>query len=107
MLFLPIEHQLDGRASRLRELGTDHALDVGAELAAESSAHVFADHADVRLRDLEGLREALARAMDGLRRHPRGELVAIPLAETAVRLEAHVRLHLCLIRRFDDLARRL
>ena len=103
MLFLPIEHQLDGRASRLRELGADHALDVGAELAAESPTHVFADHANVRLRDLEGFGEAFTRPMDRLRGHPRGELVALPLAETAMGLETHVRLHLSLIGRFDDL----
>ena len=49
---------------------------------------------DVRLRDAERLRESFAGAVHGLRRDPRGQLVALPLADAAVRLEAHVRLHL-------------
>ena len=51
---------------------------------------------------LERLGEAFARAVHGLRRHPRRQLVALPLADAAVRLEADVRLHLRLVARLDD-----
>ena len=91
VLFLAIEHQLDRHAGVLRQPRTDDAFRVRGELAAEPAAHVLRDHADIGCGDLEAARVAVARAVHGLRRHPRGELVSVPLAHGAVRLEADVR----------------
>jgi hypothetical protein len=107
MLFLAVEHHLHGRARLLRELGADDALDVRAELAAEPAAHVLGDDADIRLRNPERLGEAFARAVHGLRRCPRRQVVALPLADAAVRLEADVRQHLRLVAGLDDVRGRL
>ena len=59
------------------------------------------------LRDAERLGEAFARAVHRLRRHPRGELVAVPLAHAALCLEADVRLHLRAVGPLDDVSGRL
>ena len=67
MLVLAIEEQFDGGAGLFGELRADDALRIGAELAAEATAHVFRDDADVGLRDVERLGELLARAVHGLR----------------------------------------
>ena len=92
MLFLAIEHQLDRRVGLLREPGADQAFGADAQrLAAKAAAHVLADDADVGLRNAERGREVLARAVDALRRDPDRQLVAVPLAHGAVRLEADVR----------------
>ena len=74
----------------------------GSELAAEPAAHVLGDHADVGLRDTEAGGEAFARAVHGLRADPRRQLLAFPLADAAVRLERHVRLHLRVVGLLDD-----
>src|SRR6185312_12239822 len=102
MFFLAIEEQLDGPAGFLREPRADEALRVGTELAAEAAAHVLRDDADVRAWNLQALREAVLRAVDALRGDPRRELVAVPLADAAVRLHAHVRDDVRRIRLFDD-----
>ena len=102
MLLLAIEEQLDGDLGFLRELRADEALRVGAELAAEAAAHVLRDDADVGARNLEALREAVLRAVDALRGHPRRQLVAVPLADAAVRLHAHVRDDMRRIGLLDD-----
>ncbi len=94
MLLLAIEHQLDRRVCGLRQPRAQQSLHVGAELAAEAAAHELRDDAHVGLRDLEPLRESFARAVDRLRRHPRRQVVAVPLAHAAVCLERCVRLHL-------------
>src|SRR5207245_10404836 len=46
MLLLAIEEELDGSARFLRELRGGDALDAGAELGAEASAHVLGDDGD-------------------------------------------------------------
>src|SRR3954467_3428454 len=91
MLFLAIEEQLHRPAGVLREPRADEALRVGTELAAEAAAHVLRDDTDVRARNLQALREAVLRPMHALRRYPCRELVAVPLADAAVRLHADVR----------------
>ena len=86
MLFLAIEHQLDRRIRRLRQFGADQAFGADAQcLAAEAAAHVLADDAHVGLRNAQRAGEVLPRAVDALRRDPRRQLVAIPLAYRAVR----------------------
>jgi hypothetical protein len=77
------------------------SLCIRAELAAEAAAHVLRDAVDVRLRDLQPLGELLRRLNHRLRRDPRGELVAVPLAHAAMRFEAHVRDHMGGIGRLD------
>ena len=59
-------------------------------------------HANVGLWDVERLGKTFARPVDGLRRRPRGQFVAVPLAHAAVRLERHVRLHLRRVAGLDD-----
>ena len=91
-----------GSFAMLRQLGADDALRVGRELAAEAAAHVLRDGVDVGLRDAEPLRESLRALNHRLRRDPRGQLVAVPLADGAVRLEADVADHVRRVGRFDD-----
>ena len=86
----------------LRQLGADDALRVGRELAAEAAAHVLRDGVDVGLRDAEPLREPLRALNHRLRRDPRRQLVAVPLAHGAVRLEADVADHVRRVGRLDD-----
>ena len=105
VLGLAVEHDLDRRVRRFRELRGDEDLHVLSELAPESTAHVIGNHAHVRLRHLQRVREAFTRRIDPLGRHPRRQLVAVPLAEAAVRLEAGVGLHLCLIQALDHVLR--
>ena len=107
VLFLAIEHQLDRRVGGLRETRADQALRIGGELAAEAAAHELGDHANVGLRDLEAGGEALARAVHRLRRDPRREVLAVPFADAAVRLERRVRLHLRRVGAFDRVRRGL
>src|SRR4051812_18552011 len=102
MLFFPIEHQLHGQLRLLRKLRADEALDIRSELAAEAAAHVLRDHADVCLRNLETVGEPDPALMGALRRYPRRQLVAVPLADAAVRLEADVRDHMRGVRRVDE-----
>ena len=108
VLFLAIEHQLDRRA-RLSSPACAQMMPCasGPNLLPKPPPMYSRDHADVGLRNLERLGEALARAVHGLRRHPRGQLVALPLADAAVRLEADVRLHLRLVAGLDDVRGRL
>ncbi len=54
---------------------------------------------------LQRLREPLRALMHALRRDPRGQLVAVPLAHDAVRLEADVRDHVRRVGRLDDVRR--
>src|SRR5207247_6620323 len=105
MLFLPIEHQLHRRFGLTGELRTEDALYVGRELAAEAAAHVLRDHAYVRLRNPERLRKTLRALMHALRRHPRRELVAVPLADGSVRFETHVGDHMRGACGFEDVRR--
>ena len=91
MLFLAIEHQLHRRARLLREPRADQPFGAELQLAAEAAAHVLADDADVRLRNAQAAGEVVARGVDALRRDPRRQLVAVPLAHRAVRLHAGVR----------------
>ena len=107
VLVLAIEQQLDGGPGLPGELRADDALRVGSELAAEPAAHVLGDDADVGLRDVQRRGKLLARAVDGLRGRPGGQLVAVPLADTPVRLERHVRLHLRRVAGLDDMRRGL
>ncbi len=102
MLFLAIEHQLDRQLRDPGQLGADDALRVGRELAAEAAAHVLGDGVDVGLRDAEALRESLRALNHRLGRDPRGQLVAVPLADGAVRLEADVADHVRRVGRLDD-----
>jgi hypothetical protein len=107
VLVLAVEHDLDRRARRLRELRGDHELHVGAELAAEPAAHVVGDHPRVGLRNAETVRDAVARGVDPLRRHVQQQLVAVPLGNPAVGLERSVGLDLRLVEPFDDVRRGL
>jgi hypothetical protein len=91
VFFLPVQHQLDRKAGLLRQTRADESLGVRRELAAEPAAHVLRDHPDVCCGNLERLRVAVAAAVDGLRGHPRGQLVAVPLTHGAMGLEAHMR----------------
>src|SRR5689334_6253812 len=91
MLFLAIEHQLDRRARGFRELRANQAFRAQIQFAAEATAHVLSDDADIRLRNAETVRKVAARGRDALRRHPGGQLVAFPFADRAVRLETRVR----------------
>ena len=59
------------------------------------------------LRHLERLGQPFARSVHGLGRGPHRQLVAFPLADAAVGLEAGVRLHLRRVRAFDDMRRGL
>ena len=91
VLFLAVEHQLHRRAGFLREPRADQAFGAERQLAAEAAAHVLADDADVGLRNRERAGEVLARRVDALRGDPGRQLVAVPLADRAVRLHAGVR----------------
>ncbi len=108
MLFLAIEHQLDRRIGRLGELGADQPFGADAQrLAAEAAAHVLADDAHVGLRNAQRAGEVLPRAVDPLRRDPRRQLVAVPLADRAVRLQADVRDDVRRVGLLDRVRRRL
>ena len=92
VLFLAVQHQLDGLADLSRQLRADQALGADAErLAAEAAAHVLALHPDVGLWQVQRRGEVFARGVDALRRDPHRQLVALPLADRAVRLQADVR----------------
>ena len=103
MLFLAVEHHLHRGAGLLGELCARHALDVRPELAAEPAAHELGNHADVRLRNAERLGKSFAGAVDGLRRHPGRQVVALPLAHAPVCFERDVGLHLGLVAGLDRL----
>ena len=107
MLFLAIEHQLHRRIRGFCKPRAQQALHVGPELAAEPAAHELGDHAHVGLRNLEALREALARAVHRLCRHPRGEILAVPLAHATVRFERGMGLDLGGVGAVDGEGRRL
>ena len=80
---------MTGAFAFLRELRADDALRVRPELAAEAAAHVLRDDAHVRLRNASGRARSSSRVpLHALRRDPRRQLVAVPLADRAVRLEA-------------------
>ena len=81
MLLLAVEHQLHRRLRLPGQLRADDSLHVGPELAAEPAAHELRDDPDVRLRDVQRLGEPLARAVHRLRGDPRGQRVALPLAD--------------------------
>ena len=91
MLVLAIEHHLHRHARLLREPRANQALGAELQLAAEPAAHVLTDDADVRLGNLQAPGKVVARGVDALRRHPRRQLVAVPLAHRAVRLHAGMR----------------
>ncbi len=107
VLVLAIQHQLHGSVREFREARADDDLHVAAELAAEAAPHVVRDHAHVALRNLQRVGGPLACRVHGLRRHPRGQLVAVPFADPAVGFEAGVGLHLREVHPFDDVRRRL
>ena len=83
-----------GRAKRAREQRGGVGVCAGAVLGAEAAPHVVLDHPHLRLRHAECLGDVAAHAEDPLRGLPHGELVAIPLADGAVRLERGVQCHL-------------
>ena len=104
MFLLAIEHQLDRCLRRPGQPGADEPLCVGTKLAAETAAHELGDHADVRLRNLQATRETLTRPVDGLRRHPGREVLAVPFAQATVGFERHMRLHLRRVGALDDVS---
>ena len=87
---------LTGRLGLAGQLGGDVALDVGAELAAVTAAHVLRDALHLVLGQIDHLawkvaRQLLGRAGHGLRRRPDGQAaVLVPLGDQAVRLQALV-----------------
>ena len=89
-------------ARGLRETRGNDDLSVEAELAAEAAAHVIRDHTHVGLRDSERFGDSVPCTVHRLRRNPRRQLLAFPLADAAVRLEARMRLHLRRVQPFDD-----
>ena len=107
MLFLAVEHQLDGSGGELREARADHDLRLGPQLAAKPAAHVVGDDADVRLLDLEGGGNARPALVHGLRGDPRRQPVTFPLADAAMCLKAGVRLDLRGVLPLDSVRRGL
>ena len=86
------EGDLDGTARELRELARGDLVREGIELAAEASAHRGRDHADVRGRDVEDLREEPMDVMRRLRRRPQRQLaVRRPVRDRGVLLHRQVR----------------
>src|SRR5918992_1311892 len=83
-LLLPREDELDGPPGGTRQ-GGDVALEVEVALRAEAAAEERDDDADVRLRNLEHLRDSAPRSERNLRRRPDGDAVALPLREDRAR----------------------
>ena len=89
-----IQHQPDWRARLFGKCRRNHAGIACAELRAESTAHVFRNHADLRLGQFEKSNQLLAHAGRALGRGPDGQHVGLPVGDYAVRLERGVRLYL-------------
>ena len=83
------------------ERGDDRVLS-DAALRAEAAAHVIAENADLRERQLDREVQALTHRERVLGRLPDGENVAVPRRHRAVRLERIVDLRRCAVRRVDD-----
>ena len=91
VLFLAVEHQLDRHAGFLGESRADEPFGAERQLAAEAATHVLTDDPDVGLRNRERAGKVLARRVHALRGDPGRQLLAVPLADRAVRLHARVR----------------
>ena len=96
-LLVAVQHQLDGLAGHLRQLGAGDAPGVDVELRSEAAAHVGSDDVDgVRCHGADVLvpRQALGQVSrdpgDRLRGRVNGDVVAGPVHHLAVRLEAAV-----------------
>src|SRR5204863_7119810 len=92
------------RAARLTRQDGGAELEIeGLALPTEGAAHGRLDHADLRLRDLEHLRELAMQVVRDLRRGPERELsVRRPVCDGAVRLDRRVRAALVEPRLVDD-----
>ena len=90
---MPPEREPHRTAGRARELGREERLDAGALLAAEAAADELGEHAHLLGGEAEAARELASSVEHALGRHPRGQLVAVPLRDRGVRLERglHVR----------------
>ena len=80
------EDELDGPLGRPGERG-DVALEVEVALRAEASTEQRHDDPNVRLRDLQGVRDACARRVRDLGGRPDGDPVALPLRDDRARLD--------------------
>ena len=86
------EHDLDGRAGGLGELGGQLVVIARAEFRAETAAHVIADYFDVGLRKVEETGQAFPHAEDALGGGPRLDLVALDGDGAAVGFERMMKL---------------
>ena len=86
------EHTADRAAEPHGEERGDDPVLVRAELRAEATAHVLADHANLRRLQLERVFQHVAHAEHRLRRFPHREPIAVPRCDRAVRLEGVVHL---------------
>ena len=98
---------LTGDLRHLRQPRADEPFGADVGLAAEAAAHVLRDDAHVRLGNLQAVGILLGGRVDALRRDPGRQLVAVPLAHGAMRLEAAMGNDMRRIGLFDDVRRLL
>src|SRR5688500_16487846 len=83
-------------------MNRERAVVADAELRAEATARVLADHADLVLRQTEYARCIVADAERVLRRGAQRELLVAPICDQAVRFHRRVSLHLRAVLTLQD-----
>ena len=94
MLLLAVEHEANRRSGFARERGGNDSRIAGAELGAETTAHVFGDDAHLGFGKMEVAGKLFAHAGGSLGGGIDGEQLGLPVGDHAVGFKRGVRLHL-------------
>ena len=101
LLGMPVVDEAHRPAGDPGELGRGERLEAGSLLGAEPAADELRPHADSILAEPERGRELVARREHPLRRHPGGEVVAVPGGDGGVGFESGLQLGGCVERELD------